>query len=132
MNQIDKIMALADDDERICCAFERGVSSLDYVIFRHKELRAAIEQALKPGEVVARISEFQSDVICTVECLPHTGPMLQVGDMLYSSPPQPQQWVGLTDEETSAEAMNEEQAHGFIQGAMWAEAKLREKNGGKP
>jgi hypothetical protein len=47
MNQIDNIMALVSDHERICCAFERGVSSLDSVIFHRKELRAAIEQALK-------------------------------------------------------------------------------------
>jgi hypothetical protein len=38
------------------------------------------------------------------------------------------QWVGLTDEETNSEAAKEEQAYGFVQGALWAEAKLREKN----
>jgi len=39
-------------------------------------------------------------------------------------------WVGLTDEEIYVEAEKEEQAHGFILGAMWAETKLRDKNGG--
>jgi hypothetical protein len=39
-------------------------------------------------------------------------------------------WVGLTDEEIYVDAEKEEQAHGFILGAMWAETKLREKNGG--
>jgi hypothetical protein len=38
------------------------------------------------------------------------------------------QWVGLTDEEIDAEADKEEQAHGFIQGVAWADAKLKEKN----
>ena len=39
------------------------------------------------------------------------------------------QWVGLTDQETNAEAQKEEQAYGFVQGALWAEDKLKEKNG---
>lgn len=41
----------------------------------------------------------------------------------------PADWVGLTDEDVMAEAAQEEQAHGFIQGVRWADAKLREKNG---
>jgi len=42
--------------------------------------------------------------------------------------PEKREWVGLTDEEIFVEAEKEEQAHGFILGAMWAETKLREKN----
>ena len=38
------------------------------------------------------------------------------------------EWVGLTEEELDAEANTEEQAYGFVQGAIWAEAKLKEKN----
>ena len=38
-------------------------------------------------------------------------------------------WVGLTDEEINEEASKEELGYGFIQGALWAEAKLKEKNG---
>ena len=49
---------------------------------------------------------------------------------LTTPPAQPAEWVGLTDEEVMAEAAQEEQAHGFIQGVRWADAKLREKNGG--
>jgi len=43
---------------------------------------------------------------------------------------QPQRtWVGLTDEEICAEAMKkDQQGIGFIKGAEWAEAKLKEKN----
>jgi hypothetical protein len=48
---------------------------------------------------------------------------------LYTAPPR-REWVGLTDEEIYVEAEKEEQAHGFILGAMWAETKLREKNSG--
>jgi hypothetical protein len=43
-------------------------------------------------------------------------------------PVAPKPWVGLTDEELATEATEHEQAHGFIQGAQWAEAKLKEKN----
>ena len=39
-------------------------------------------------------------------------------------------FVGLTDEEICAEAMKkDQQGLGFIKGAEWAEAKLKEKNG---
>jgi hypothetical protein len=37
-------------------------------------------------------------------------------------------WVGLTDEEIKQEESKEELGHGFIQGVLWAEAKLKEKN----
>jgi hypothetical protein len=52
MTTIDNIMALVSDHERICCAFERGVSSLDSVIFHRKELRAAIEQLPAENEAL--------------------------------------------------------------------------------
>ena len=44
-----------------------------------------------------------------------------------SIPPQ-RTWVGLTDEEIKQGESKEELGHGFIQGALWAEAKLKEKN----
>ena len=37
-------------------------------------------------------------------------------------------WVGLTDEEIKQGESKEELGHGFIQGALWAEAKLKDKN----
>ena len=37
-------------------------------------------------------------------------------------------WVGLTDEEIKEGESKEELGHGFIQGALWAEAKLKDKN----
>jgi len=43
-------------------------------------------------------------------------------------PPQ-RTWVGLTDEEICIEAMKkDQQSIGFIKGAEWAEAKLKELN----
>ena len=46
-----------------------------------------------------------------------------------TTPPQ-RTWVGLTDEEIQQGESKEELGHGFIQGALWAEAKLKEKNNG--
>ena len=37
-------------------------------------------------------------------------------------------WVGLTDEEIKQGESKGELGHGFIQGALWAEATLKEKN----
>jgi hypothetical protein len=53
---------------------------------------------------------------------------VKTGDKLYTTPPK-RPWVGLTDEEIGAESdKQEEQAYGFIQGALWAKSKLKEKN----
>lgn len=38
------------------------------------------------------------------------------------------EWIGLTDEEIKEGESEGELGHGFIQGALWAEAKLKEKN----
>jgi hypothetical protein len=38
------------------------------------------------------------------------------------------EWIGLTDEEIKEGESKEELGHGFIQGALWAEATLKEKN----
>jgi hypothetical protein len=64
------------------------------------------------------------------------GDWSMLGKDLYTTPPivatplaaQQKPWVGLTEEELDTEATNHEQAHGFIQGAQWAEVKLKEKN----
>ena len=39
-------------------------------------------------------------------------------------------WVGLTDEEINEGESKGELGHGFIQGALWAEATLKDKNHG--
>jgi hypothetical protein len=38
------------------------------------------------------------------------------------------EWIGLTDEEIKQGESKGELGHGFIQGALWAEATLKEKN----
>ena len=45
----------------------------------------------------------------------------------YTTPPQ-RTWIGLTDEEIKQGESKEELGHGFIQGVLWAEATLKEKN----
>jgi hypothetical protein len=53
--------------------------------------------------------------------------VLPVGTALYTAP-QKKEWVGLTDDEISYQARKEDHAVYFALGALWAEAKLREKN----
>ena len=38
------------------------------------------------------------------------------------------QWVGLTDEEITKTSQHFIEYEGFVHGAVWAEAKLKEKN----
>ena len=78
----------------------------------------------KQGEPVG---EMQLSAIYESMVVPVVPVELPAGTKLYTTQ-QPRTWVGLTDEEIDAEADKEEQAHGFIQGVSWAEAKLREKN----
>ena len=46
---------------------------------------------------------------------------------LYTAPPK-REWVGLTDEEIDYQAKKDDHAVYFALGALWAEAKLKEKN----
>ena len=47
---------------------------------------------------------------------------------LYTSPQASKPWVGLTDEETIAQANKEVFSEAFARGAIWAELKLKKKN----
>jgi hypothetical protein len=47
-------------------------------------------------------------------------------DLLYQA--MPRTWVGLTDEEIKEGESKGELGYGFIQGALWAQDKLKEKN----
>jgi hypothetical protein len=54
------------------------------------------------------------------------------GTPVYFTPPaQPAAWVGLTDTKGVLDFGSETVNNEFIRGALWADAKLREKNGGK-
>ena len=47
-----------------------------------------------------------------------------------SNKPSKREWVGLTDEEIDYQAKKDDHAVYFALGALWAEAKLKEKNHG--
>ena len=108
MTTIDELMALADEYMRW------GGKDRD-----RQALRAAIEAALKPGEPVAWFhSDHESIELSRVQ---------RVGWKPLYKAPQPQQWVGLTYEETNLIVRH----HSFAESIVRAtEAKLREKNGG--
>jgi neutral trehalase len=113
MNQIDNIMALADEYASSKRWYERD------------ELRAAIEAALGSGEPVA-YRQWNSDegywYYGDASCA-------EKDDELLYTAPQPQQWVGLTDEERG-QIINANFGTGLWLMAKDIEAKLREKNGG--
>ena len=48
----------------------------------------------------------------------------------YAPHPPQRTWVGLTDEEIKQGESKGELGYGFIQGALWAEATLKDKNNG--
>ena len=54
-------------------------------------------------------------------------PALPVGTKLYTAPPQ-REWVGLTDDEIDYQAKKDDHGAYFALGALWAGAKLKEKN----
>jgi hypothetical protein len=55
-------------------------------------------------------------------------PMLNASYKVTATIAPQRTWVGLTDEEIKQGESKGELGHGFIQGALWAEAKLKEKN----
>ena len=52
---------------------------------------------------------------------------IKIGDKLYTPPPQ-REWVGLTDDEIDYQAKKDDHGAYFALGALWAGAKLKEKN----
>ena len=83
------------------------------------KLREAAQAALE--ELIVSESNAWNIINDLEAALAEQKPMLEMN-------PQIREWVWLTDEEIYVEAEKEEQAHGFILGAMWAETKLRDKN----
>ena len=56
-------------------------------------------------------------------------PQMQEGKDFTLTTPQPKrEWVGLTHEEIDYQAKKDDHAVYFALGALWAEAKLKEKN----
>ena len=97
-------------------ALERGETEL-----RWKAITAIKEALAQPEqEPVGKFAKFTDGIWREVT----DG---SAGVPLYTTPPQ-RTWVGLTDEEIKEGESKGELGHGFIQGALWAEATLKEKN----
>lgn len=58
-----------------------------------------------------------------------SGTIAKLSEPLYTAPPR-KEWVGLTTDEIFKEAWKGRNHSDFARGAEWAEAKLKEKNGG--
>ena len=159
MNQIDNIMALADEYAEAAVQWSRKVESdptsraaIVGTDAHCQALRAAIEAALTPGEPVAWMDKYGvlyqelSDVLPTDIPL-YTAPQPQreskplfadliaqhsglAEELAALDAPQPQQWVGLTDEELDGIYAANGGTRTRRQIAAAIEAKLREKNGG--
>ena len=99
----------------------------------------ALKQALAQGEPVAWINEDQTigpdygKKYYSDKPYYSLNPLRYKHTPLYTTPQPQREWVGLTDEDASLEAENRDIGDwhsGWIDGAKWANAKLREKNGG--
>ena len=110
-------------------AAEMALEALDYEAEEEpdsiwKEERDALRQALETEqEPVAWISEG-GDVSRSKRYMDEMGFKC---NPLYTAPPK-KEWVGLTDEEIDYQAKKDDHGGYFALGALWAEAKLKEKN----
>lgn len=89
---------------------------------RYDKAITAIKEALAQPE--------QEPVVWTekVGGIGFKDPMLNASYKVTATIAPQRTWVRLTDEEIQQEESKGELGHGFIQGALWAEDKLKEKN----
>ena len=89
-------------------------------------LREALaEQPAQQQEPVAKVVTDNSREL-VVESL--NSKYLRKGTKLYTSPPASKPWVGLTDEEISARALNFYNPEMYKRAVLWAQEKLKERN----
>lgn len=114
--------------------FLREMSVHDKVYLRLEDAINALEAALAEPAIKESLTASEQE---PVACIGTNGKLMWLKKpstiyskprFLYAAATPRREFVGLTDEEIYVEAEKEEQAHGFILGAMWAETKLREKN----
>ena len=89
----------------------------------------AIKEALAQPEQepVATLDDLEQEIYENTRQFVSRDVMEWMLKRYYTTPPQ-RTWVGLTDEEIKEGESKEELGHGFIQGALWAQDKLKEKN----
>jgi hypothetical protein len=85
------------------------------------------ELAQPEQEPVATLDDLEQEIYENTRQFVSRDVMEWMLKRYYTTPPQ-RTWVGLTDEEIKQGESKEELGHGFIQGALWAEATLKEKN----
>ena len=96
---------------------------------QHRAAITAIKEALAQPEQepVATLDDLEQEIYENTRQFVSRDVMEWMLKRYYTTPPQ-RTWVGLTDEEIKQGESKEELGHGFIQGALWAEAKLKYKN----
>ena len=97
-----------------------------------RDMRISLEDAAVRAtyKVMAELETEQEPVVWTekVGGIGFKDPMLNASYKVTATIAPQRTWVGLTDAEINEEESKEELGYGFIQGALWAEAKLKEKN----
>ena len=96
---------------------------------QHRAAITAIKEALAQPEQepVATLDDLEQEIYENTRQFVSHDVMEWMLKRYYTTPPQ-RTWVGLTDEEIKEGESKEEQGYRFIQGALWAEAKLKDKN----
>jgi hypothetical protein len=108
--------------------YERGVIDGRQMQAQSSVDKAVNRMAQPEQEPVATLDDLEQEIYENTRQFVSRDVMEWMLKRYYTTPPQ-RTWVGLTDEEIKEGESKEELGHGFIQGVLWAEAKLKEKNG---
>ena len=100
-----------------------------------RDMRISLEDAAVRAtyKVMAELAQPEQEPVVWTEKVGGIGfkdPMLNASYKVTATIAPQRTWVGLTDEEIREGESKEELGHGFIQGALWAEATLKDKNYG--
>jgi hypothetical protein len=118
-------MKQALDTLKLC----NGAETADgIIIYTYKEITSLL-QAIKTAEKQKPVAywNFNSGFShCMIDQL--TEAAKHNPAPLYTYPPK-REWVPLTKQEINVEALKDDYAAYFALGAIWADAKLKEKNG---
>ena len=96
---------------------------------QHRAAITTIKEAMAQPEQepVATLDDLEQEIYENTRQFVSRDVMEWMLKRYYTTPPQ-RTWIGLTDEEIKQGESKEELGHGFIQGVLWAEATLKEKN----
>jgi hypothetical protein len=101
---------------------ERQIQKGGKAFDQHNQAITALRQAIDQAKKQEPVCDKDPRGCWSVRC--------QLGKVCKNTSLQPQrEWVGLTEEEIDTEAFKDDHAAYFALGAIWANKKLREKNG---